>query len=140
MFSRSSRLPQERRTCVAARAALALLIALLTSLQASSTPGPLPSPALVEGSSRAIASPAPSCDGDAGDRSSGHDRRHAQCCLLCNGRDTSGTAPDAPRIVVTTTMRFFVRLADIRRSVVSRRKRPLGFATSWSPQAPPTFS
>ncbi|WP_157516653.1 hypothetical protein [Methylosinus sp. LW3] len=140
MFSRSSSLPRARRTRVSARAIHALLVALLALLQVSLKPGALPSLAAIEGWSRVIASPAPSCDGDAGDRSSGHDRRHVQCCLLCNGRDSSGTAPDAPRIVVATTAPMLVRRVSIRQTGAPRAQRPLGFATSWSPQAPPTFS
>ncbi|HEY8063756.1 MAG TPA: hypothetical protein VIF40_03400 [Methylosinus sp.] len=140
MFSRSSSLPRDRGTRVSARAILALLVALLALLQVSLKPGALRSLAAIEGWSRAIVAPASSCDGDEGDRSSGHDRRHAQCCLLCNGRDSSGTAPDAPRIVFATTASLLVRRASIRRRGAPRTQRPLGFATSWSPQAPPTFS
>jgi hypothetical protein len=140
MFSRSSSLPRDRGTGVSARAILALLVALLALLQVSLKPGALPSLAEIEGWSRAIAAPAPSCDGDEGDRSSGHDRRHAQCCLLCNGRDSSGTAPDGPRVIVAATTPSLVRRASIRQASAPLAQRPLGFATSWSPQAPPTFS
>jgi hypothetical protein len=85
----------------------------------------------------------PNCSADshAGKDRPAHGSEHVKCCLLCEAR-CDGAAPcytvSHINEIATPQSPRFISLGESSRFHVSRR--PIGWASSWSSQAPPAFS
>jgi len=79
-------------------------------------------------------------DAQGDDHSPAPQRGHGQCCVLCGARDFDGAAfPGVARICdAIAPMRTPVSID--RHFVSAPNHSPIGWASSWSSQAPPIFS
>jgi hypothetical protein len=75
-----------------------------------------------------------------GDHSPAHEHGSAQCCVLCGARDFDGAA--LPAVTQPTEAPAPPSALDAKEAPSSetRGDPPLGWASSWSSQAPPYFS
>jgi hypothetical protein len=65
--------------------------------------------------------------------------RHAQCCIFCNTRGWGDAGlPTTGKIVETVRSQAIISIE--RYFAEAPRKPPPGWASSWSSQAPPSFS
>ncbi|GEM_PF-1663133 len=80
-------------------------------------------------------------DTHGGDRSPAPGRDHSQCCVLCGARNFDGASFHGVAqgaVAITLPSRVLVSIA--RRFDDAPDSPPIGWASSWSSQAPPFFS
>ncbi len=74
------------------------------------------------------------------DKSPMHERGHAQCCALCGARGFDGAALPALAQVGEAIFPLRVSVSKERHFADAPTQHPIGWARSWSAQAPPIFS
>jgi len=82
------------------------------------------------------------CNAEAGSKAPAHQHHeHSQCCIFCNetGRDTS-----ALLVAVVFNAAYFLGLTNVFSGAYviadEPRLRSIGWTSSWSSRAPPSFS
>jgi hypothetical protein len=80
-------------------------------------------------------------DANGGNSPPEHRRGHVQCCMLCEARSCDLAAPfDAPRSCKISFPRMSWSIVTARRVGNAIGESLIGWASTWSSRAPPSFS
>lgn len=144
MFGREGeQIERRRRRTLSSRPTLAGFLAFLVILQGLAIFAPSVGHSGRAGEpSYVVSALGTTCVGDetSGGNAPTQERGHAQCCILCDARGSEKALPAIPQHSVLNALRepsFEIRRQSVAESPAAR---PVGWVTSWSPQAPPIFS
>ncbi len=133
-----------RRQAFSARSLVAGVVALLIVLQGLAAIGSSFARSVYGGGEASFVASllGPNCavDAHSGDKSPAQERGHSQCCVLCGVRDFDGAALPGVAQISEAIAPLQAPVSIERHFADSPTESPIGWASSWSSQAPPYFS